>query len=89
MQAQIADQFERCFGQGLAVIGVEGVDPYLLGVAALKIERIVLRQLRMPLVHFFETSFSRTYERHIVIVEVVIGGAFGMGRDYGRRASFL
>ena len=56
---------------------------------AMKIERIVLRLLRMPLVHFFETSFSRTYERHIVIVEVVSRGAFGLGRDHGGRASFL
>jgi len=40
----------------------------------MKIERIVLRQLKMPLVHFFETSFSRTYERHIIIVEVLSEG---------------
>jgi O-succinylbenzoate synthase len=45
----------------------------------MKIDRIVLRQLRMPLVHFFETSFSRTYERHIVIVEVVSDGLSGWG----------
>jgi len=45
----------------------------------MKIERIVLRQLRMPLVHFFETSFSRTYERNIIIVEVVSEGVSGWG----------
>ena len=45
----------------------------------MKIERIVLRQLRMPLVHFFETSFSRTYEREIIIVEVVSEGISGWG----------
>jgi O-succinylbenzoate synthase len=45
----------------------------------MKIERIVLRQLRMPLVHFFETSFSRTYDRNIVIVEVVSEGVSGWG----------
>src|ERR1700688_4203379 len=33
----------------------------------------------MPLVHFFETSFSRTYERQIVIVEVVSEGLSGWG----------
>jgi O-succinylbenzoate synthase len=44
-----------------------------------RIERIVLRQLRLPLVHFFETSFSRTYERDIVIVEVVSDGLSGWG----------
>ena len=45
----------------------------------MKIERVVLRLLRMPLVHFFETSFSRTYERQIVIVEVVSEGLSGWG----------
>ncbi|MFN7924635.1 MAG: o-succinylbenzoate synthase [Bryobacteraceae bacterium] len=44
-----------------------------------KIERVRLRQIRMPLVHFFETSFGRTYERHMVIVEVVAGGVSGWG----------
>jgi O-succinylbenzoate synthase len=33
----------------------------------------------MPLVHFFETSFSRTYERNIIIVEVVSEGLSGWG----------
>lgn len=44
-----------------------------------KIEQIKLRHLKMPLVHFFETSFSRTYERDIVLVEVVSGGISGWG----------
>lgn len=33
----------------------------------------------MPLVHFFETSFSRTYERDILLVEVIAGGISGWG----------
>jgi len=33
----------------------------------------------MPLVHFFETSFGRTYERHMVLVEVTADGASGWG----------
>jgi o-succinylbenzoate synthase len=33
----------------------------------------------MPLVHFFETSFSRTYERDILIVEVCGEGISGWG----------
>lgn len=45
----------------------------------MKIERIVLRQIRMPLVHFFETSFGRTYSRDIVIVEAVSEGLSGWG----------
>src|SRR5437867_2754957 len=35
---------------------------------AMKIDKIVLRQVRMPLVNFFETSFGRTYERQIILV---------------------
>lgn len=35
----------------------------------MKIDRVVLRQISMPLVHFFETSFGRTTERHMVLVE--------------------
>jgi o-succinylbenzoate synthase len=45
----------------------------------MKIERITLRQIRMPLVHFFETSFGRTYEREMVLVEVQGEGASGWG----------
>ncbi|MGO9256854.1 MAG: o-succinylbenzoate synthase [Bryobacteraceae bacterium] len=45
----------------------------------MKLERITLRQIRMPLVHFFETSFSRTYERNIILVEVEAAGAAGWG----------
>ena len=33
----------------------------------------------MPLVHFFETSFSRTYERDIILVEAMAGGVSGWG----------
>ncbi|MBI3681791.1 MAG: o-succinylbenzoate synthase [Acidobacteria bacterium] len=46
---------------------------------AFRIEQIVLRQIRMPLVHFFETSFGRTYERRMVLVEVRSGGVSGWG----------
>ncbi len=43
------------------------------------IDRIVLRQIAMPLVHFFETSFGRTTHRKIIIVEVIAGGLSGWG----------
>lgn len=46
---------------------------------SIKIDRIVLRHIRMPLVHFFETSFVRTYERDILLVEAIAGGASGWG----------
>jgi O-succinylbenzoate synthase len=45
----------------------------------MKIERVVLRQIRLPLVHFFETSFGRTTERQIVLVEVASEGLSGWG----------
>ena len=44
-----------------------------------RVEQVKLRQIKMPLVHFFETSFSRTYERDIVLVEIVSGGVSGWG----------
>lgn len=45
----------------------------------MKIEQVILRLIRMPLVHFFETSFGRTYERQMVLVEVRTGGVSGWG----------
>jgi o-succinylbenzoate synthase len=45
----------------------------------MKIDRVTLRQIRMPLVHFFETSFSRTYARDIILVEAQGEGTSGWG----------
>jgi len=45
----------------------------------MKIERVTLRQISMPLVHFFETSFGRTYERHMILVEARGDGVSGWG----------
>lgn len=45
----------------------------------MKIERVTLRQIRMPLVHFFETSFGRTIERQMILVEAQGDGASGWG----------
>ena len=45
----------------------------------IKVDRIILRQIRMPLVHFFETSFGRTQERDIILVEAVADGISGWG----------
>ncbi len=39
----------------------------------------MVRQIRMPLVHFFETSFGRTQHRDIVLVEAVQDGISGWG----------
>src|SRR5580700_1103476 len=45
----------------------------------IRLEHITLREIRMPLLHFFETSFGRTTERRIVLVEVSSGGVSGWG----------
>jgi o-succinylbenzoate synthase len=45
----------------------------------MKPEAITLRELQMPLVHFFETSFGRTYDRRILLVTVHCDGANGWG----------
>jgi O-succinylbenzoate synthase len=45
----------------------------------MRIDQIKLRRIRMPLVHFFETSFGRTYEREMILVEVVSEGLSGWG----------
>ncbi len=45
----------------------------------MRIEAITLREIRMPLVHFFETSFGRTTERRIVLVTVHCEGVNGWG----------
>src|SRR5208337_1205775 len=45
----------------------------------MKIDRIELCELQMPLVHFFETSFGRTTTRRIVLVRVDAGGLTGWG----------
>src|SRR3954451_22078602 len=45
----------------------------------IKLDRIVLRHIKMPLVHFFETSFGRTFSRDIVLVEAISDGVSGWG----------
>ncbi|HEY2843183.1 MAG TPA: o-succinylbenzoate synthase [Bryobacteraceae bacterium] len=46
---------------------------------AIQVDRITLREIAMPLVHFFETSFSRTTHRRIILVEVSNDGVSGWG----------
>jgi O-succinylbenzoate synthase len=44
-----------------------------------KIERLELRLLKLPLVHFFETSFGRIFEKHFILVRLDGDGATGHG----------
>ncbi len=45
----------------------------------MKVDRIELREIEMPLVHFFETSFGRTTVRRIVLVRADSEGVAGWG----------
>jgi O-succinylbenzoate synthase len=45
----------------------------------MKIEAITLREIQMPLVHFFETSFGRTSNRRILLITVHCEGVNGWG----------
>jgi O-succinylbenzoate synthase len=45
----------------------------------MKIDSVTLREIQMPLVHFFETSFGRVYSRRILLVAVETEGARGWG----------
>ena len=45
----------------------------------MRIERVELRLLRLPLVRFFETSFGRIYDRPFVLVTLHENGSVGSG----------
>jgi len=45
----------------------------------MKVEAITLRELHVPLVNFFETSFGRIYSRSIVLVSLECDGVTGWG----------
>jgi O-succinylbenzoate synthase len=47
----------------------------------MKIEAITLREIHLPLVHFFETSFHRLYSRRILLVTVHSEGIDGWGES--------
>jgi len=45
----------------------------------MKIEAITLREIQIPLVHFFETSFGRIHSRRILLLTTHCGGVDGWG----------
>ena len=45
----------------------------------MRIDRLELRLLKLPLVHFFETSFGRIDEKHFILVRVDGDGVTGYG----------
>jgi O-succinylbenzoate synthase len=44
-----------------------------------RIERLELRLIKLPLVHFFETSFGRIDDKHFILVRVEADGVSGYG----------
>lgn len=52
----------------------------------MRIDRLELRLLRLPLVRFFETSFGRTSEREFILVRLEAGGLSGWGECVAEHA---
>jgi o-succinylbenzoate synthase len=55
----------------------------------MKIEAITLRELRMPLKHFFETSFGRTEERRVLLLTADCEGIEGWGECVAGEGPFF
>jgi O-succinylbenzoate synthase len=55
----------------------------------MKIEAITLREIQMPLVHFFETSFGRTSSRCILLIEAHCEGVTGWGECVAGEGPFF
>lgn len=54
----------------------------------MQIDRIILREIRVSLLAPFETSFGRTTERRILLVEVLAGGLSAWGEVTAREDPF-
>ncbi len=48
-------------------------------MSGIKIERLEMREINLPLVHFFETSFGRTEKRRILLTKIFCEDAIGYG----------
>jgi O-succinylbenzoate synthase len=53
-----------------------------------KIERLELRLLKLPLVHFFETSFGRMYDKHFIVVSLEAEGVSAYGECVAEQDPF-
>ncbi len=54
----------------------------------MNIERITLREIRMPLVTPFETSFGRLTDRRMLLVEAAVNGVSGWGESVAGEGPF-
>lgn len=57
-------------------------------VPTVKIERIDIREIKIPLVQFFETSFGRVYDRDVIVVKLHAQGIVGYGEAACASAPF-
>ena len=78
---KISKCVNTAFNQKLTTGGRTGIMPARRNtLLTLIIQSIELREIRLPLIHFFETSFGRTTERRIVLARVTdANGAEGWG----------
>ena len=54
----------------------------------MKVQRITLREIRMPLVTPFETSFGRVTDRRMLLVEADVDGVTGWGESVAGEGPF-
>ncbi len=54
----------------------------------MKIERLELRLLKLPLVHFFETSFGRIHDKHFILVRLDGDGCTGHGESVAEQEPY-
>ena len=92
-QSRIRADFIKWLGKGYAVTsftpGKAGVDYILEPVGqAMKIQRITLREIHMPLVTPFETSFGRLTNRRMLLVEIDADGIAGWGESVAGEGPF-
>jgi o-succinylbenzoate synthase len=57
--------------------------------SSMKIEAVTLRELRIPLKYFFETSFGRTEKRRVLLITVHCEGAEGWGECVASEGPFF
>ena len=54
----------------------------------MKVQKITLREIRMPLVTPFETSFGRVTDRRMLLVEASSDGIAGWGESVAGEGPF-
>ena len=50
-----------------------------MAASGMTIDQIILREIRLPMIDYFETSFGRTQDRHVLLVEIACQGQTGWG----------